>query len=64
MDFGYQKFSSNKQSIEIVVYSKDSLFQKKLYHFNWNSQIRIVMQRIIQLDLRSRSRTKKYDSDS
>jgi len=32
---------------EILVHSKKSLiqqkFQKKLYHFNWNSQFRSVM---------------------
>jgi len=46
----------------IVVNSKKSLFQqklkKKLYHFNRNSQSRSVMQKMIQLDIRSQSRTK------
>jgi len=52
--------------MEIVVYSKKSLlqqkFQKKLYHFNRNSQFRSVIQKMIQLDILNR--TKKSDSDS
>jgi len=51
--------------MEIVVPSKNSLFQqkfhKKLYHFNRNSQLTSVMQKMIQLDFRSR--TKKFHSD-
>jgi len=52
--------------MEIVVHSKKSLFQqklqKKLYHFNRNSQFWSVMQKMIQLDIPSRSWTKKSDS--
>ena len=51
--------------MEIVVHSKKSLiqqkFQKKLYHFNRNSQFRSVMWKMIQLGIRSR--TKKSDSE-
>ena len=51
--------------MEIVVHSKKSLFeqkfQEKLHHFNRNSQLCSVMQVMIQLDIRSR--TKKSDSD-
>ena len=54
--------------MEIVLPSKKSLFQqkfqKKLYHFNRNFQFRSVMQKMIQLDIRSRSQTKKSNSDS
>jgi len=31
-------------------------FQKKLYHFNRNSQLRSVMYKMIQLDIRSRTK--------
>jgi len=48
--------------MEIVVHSKKSQFQqefqKKLYHFNRNSEFRSVMQKMNQLDIRSRGRTK------
>jgi len=54
--------------MEIVVHNKKSLFQqkflKKLYHLNRNSQFRSVMQKMIQLAIRSQSRTKKSESDS
>jgi len=54
--------------MESVVHSKKSLFQqkfqKKLSHFNRSSQFRSVMQKIIQLNIRSPSWTKKSDSDS
>jgi len=42
--------------------SVSTKFQKKLYHFNRNSQLRSVMWKMIQLDIQSR--TKKSDSDS
>jgi len=55
------------KSVEIVVHSKKSLFQqkfqKKLYHFNRNSHFKSVILKMIQLDIQSRSRTKKSDSD-
>jgi len=48
--------------MEIVVQSKNFMFQqkfhKKLYQSNRNSQLRSVMQEMIQLEFRSRSRTK------
>ena len=48
--------------MEIVVHSKNSLFQykfqKKLYHFNRYSQLRSVMYKTIQFDFRRRSRAK------
>jgi len=54
--------------MEVVVHSKKSLiqqkFQKKLYYFNKNSQFRSVMQKMIQVGIRSRGRTKKSDSNS
>ena len=53
--------------MESMVQSKNSLFQQKfqknLYHFNRKCQFRSVMQKMIQLDIRSRSRTKKNESD-
>jgi len=55
--------------MEIVVHSKKSLFQqmfqKKLYHFNRNSKFRSVMLKMIQLDMRSRTKNPTptpYDS--
>jgi len=39
-------------------------FQKILYYVNRNSQFRSMMYKMIQLDIRRRSRTKKSDSDS
>ena len=46
--------------MEIVVHSKKSLFQqkvqKKLYHFSRNSQFRSVMWKMMQLDIRSRTK--------
>jgi len=42
--------------------SASTKFQKKLYHFNRNSQFRSGSWKMIQLDIRSR--TKKSDSDS
>jgi len=48
--------------MDIVVPSNKSLFQqtfqKKLRHFNRNSQFRSVMRNMIQFDFRSRSWTK------
>jgi len=48
------------KSVEIVVHSKTSpiqqKFQKQLYHFNRNSQFRSVMQKMIQLGIRSRTK--------
>jgi len=53
--------------MEIVVHSKTSpsqpQFQKKLCHLNRNYQFRSVIQKMIQLGIRNRSRTKKSDSD-
>ena len=52
--------------MEIVAHGKKSLFQQKfqknLYRFNRNSEFRNVMQKMIQMDIRSR--TKKSDTDS
>jgi len=42
--------------------SQQQKFQKKLYHFNRNSQFKSAILKMIQLDIRSR--TKKSDSDS
>ena len=46
--------------MEIVVHSKKSLFQqkfqKKLYHFDGNSQVRNVMWKLIKWDIRSRTK--------
>jgi len=49
--------------MEIVAHNRDSLLQRKfkknLHHFNRSSQLRSVMEKMIELDFRSRSRTKK-----
>ena len=46
--------------MEIVVHSKKSLlqqeFQRKLYHCNRNSQFKSVILKMIQLDIRSRTK--------
>jgi len=49
--------------MEIVVHSRKSQFQQKfqnkLYYFNSNRQFKGVMQKMIQLDIQSRSWAKK-----
>ena len=54
--------------MEIMVHSKKALFQqkfqKKLYHFNRNSQCKSVISKMIHLDIPSRSGRKKSDTDS
>jgi len=46
--------------MEIVVHSKKPRFQQKfqktLYHFNRNSQFKSVILKMIQLDIRSRTK--------
>ena len=41
-----------------MVYSNEYLFQqnfqKKLYHFNWNSQVESVMLKMMQLKFRTK----------
>jgi len=54
--------------MEIVVHNRNSLlqrkFQKNLLHFNRSSQLRSVMHKMIEMDFRCRSRTKKTTPNS